>query len=132
MRFDFVKEEERQHVRAWFSLMLDALGLGIDLEDNLQAAYQLVNIGKDTNQRASMKMLAGVFPGGDNSAEVREHFEGAAMGNGLAYDQEMDLGKALFLSYPRTWWGSMDLNLKAGQRVLFEVYAQSRLQTAAR
>ncbi|HEV7493265.1 hypothetical protein [Baekduia sp.] len=127
--FDFLKEEEREHVRAWFSVMLDALGL--DFDDNLQTAYQLVNVGKETDERVSMEMLAKVFPGGAENVEVREHFESAAVGNGMAYGQEMDLGKALFLSYPRAWWGYMDLNLKAGQRVLFEVYAQSRLQQAA-
>jgi hypothetical protein len=79
-----------------------------------------------------MEALVNAFPDGDENSEVREHFERAAKGNGMTYDEEMDLGKALFLSYPRMWWGYMDLNLTAGQRVLFEVYAQSRLQRMAR
>jgi hypothetical protein len=125
--FDFLVEDERQDVRNWFTGVLRALGHPMDIS-HLHTAYELATVGKVTDEKTSMKVIAEQLRRGAVSPSVRRLFQEAARANNIRYDQDIDLGRAIFLAYPKLWWGYLDLLFTAGaQRAIFEAHAQSRI-----
>lgn len=128
--FDFQHDHERQAVKAHFQTMLAVLGRNIDIT-NLNAAYQLANVGRVTDEKTSFKEMAEALGRLTGTTPVQAFTEQAAKNN-LAYDQQLPLGKAIFLIYPRLWWGELNLDPGAGQRTLFETWASTRIRLTAR
>jgi hypothetical protein len=128
--FDFIEDSEREEVRSWAKAVLDALAEAIDI-DNLASAYQFATIGKKEDKRASFEDIAERLGPDDERATVRGFFRQVASRNNLGYDEQIDLGKAIMLSYPLTWSGYMDLDINASQRQLFELHARTRIRKLA-
>lgn len=129
--FDFVDPTEAQAVHDWFEGCLLALGRNIDISA-VRRAYDLALVGKAADENVSFSELANALGRGAPGANIVNHFQERARLNGIAYDEQIELGKAIFITYPDMWWGVLDLDLGGDQRTLFEVYAQSRIRMMVR
>jgi hypothetical protein len=129
--FDFLNDSERQAVKTHFQTMLTVLGRQTDLS-NLDAAYQLANVGRATDEMTSFREMAEALAAATGLPARVQAFAEQAAKNNLAYEEDVPLGKAIFLVYPNLWWGELNLDPHAGQRTLFETWATTRIRLTAR
>lgn len=129
--FDFLRPAERAEVIHWVAFILATLRRDIDIT-GLTAAYQLATIGKASDEHVSFAEIARALQPAGVEPDLQRGLTDIAIANGFAYETPIDLGKAILLAYPKTWWGYLDLDITSGQRTIFETYMQSRIRIMAR